>query len=209
MRSYSFPKRSAMVVFRLPRCRAVCAAGLARLSAKRGQQRRAFPPPLNPPAEAFPNDCTRPLSPPTHTHVYAPLSFVRRDHPPALRHASRFLIVVGQKQTFEQDVDTLGTIPLHPALVSASGAMQHAQKQGGGMGGGSGAGSSSGSVAGGKTLLDCIPVEREQRLLESCRTSQRRFRVEGDNVALKYSAVEEVCMNVSVPVWGTRDFCTQ
>ncbi|CAM9712667.1 unnamed protein product, partial [Hapterophycus canaliculatus] len=43
---------------------------------------------------------------------------------------------------------------------------------------------------GGATLLDCIPVEREQRLLESCRTSQRRFQQEADNVAQKYSTIE-------------------
>lgn len=44
----------------------------------------------------------------------------------------------------------------------------------------------------GVTLLDCIPVEREQRLLESCRTSQRRFQQEADNVGQKYSTIERV-----------------
>eukprot|EP00903_Cladosiphon_okamuranus_P011707 g11010.t1 len=95
----------------------------------------------------------------------------------ALRHE-------GMLQTFEQDVDTLGTIPLHPALQAASGgAQQELQQEGEEISGG--------GRGGGKTLLDCIPVEREQRLLESCRTSQRRFRLEGDNVAQKYSAIEK------------------
>lgn len=50
----------------------------------------------------------------------------------------------------------------------------------------------SGSGSGVKTLLDCIPVEREQRLLESCRTSQRRFQQEAENVAQKYATIEKV-----------------
>ena len=90
-------------------------------------------------------------------------------------------------------MDTLGTIPLHPALVAASGATQQASLEQGGEGDGGESGTGGGDEGGGgKTLLDCIPVEREQRLLESCRTSQRRFRLEGDNVAQKYSAIEQV-----------------
>lgn len=42
------------------------------------------------------------------------------------------------------------------------------------------------------TLLDCVPVERERRLLESCRTSQRRFRQEAEAVAEKYTAIKNV-----------------
>ena len=46
--------------------------------------------------------------------------------------------------------------------------------------------------AGEATLLDCVPVEREQKLLESCRTSQRRFRQEAEAVAQKYAAIKKV-----------------
>ncbi|CAN0286012.1 unnamed protein product [Pylaiella littoralis] len=179
----------------------------------------------------------------------------------------------GMLQTFEQDVATLGTVPLHPALVDAAAAAAASstnasslsssgsgrQNRGGAgpspsspaafssggrtdaasdqaaaaaaavsssassssLGGGpaasaasgggrGGTATASGGVGGGsllsqrpeeedtggsgsgrgKTLLDCIPLEREQRLLESCRTSQRRFRQEGENVAQKYATIE-------------------
>lgn len=42
------------------------------------------------------------------------------------------------------------------------------------------------------TLLDCVPVEREQKLLESCRTSQRRFRQEAEALAKQYVAIKKV-----------------
>ncbi|CAN0081347.1 unnamed protein product, partial [Ectocarpus sp. 12 AP-2014] len=150
----------------------------------------------------------------------------------ALRHEKML-------ETFEQDVATLGTIPLHPALAAASAKTTTA---GGGGGRQSRAPSLSSSTAssssrlgsgridysiseeptldptaggglmregglpsvqqgeeeevggsgrGDKTLLDCIPVEREQRLLESCRTSQRRFQQEAENVAQKYATIEK------------------
>ncbi|CAN0382812.1 unnamed protein product, partial [Ectocarpus sp. 8 AP-2014] len=151
------------------------------------------------------------------------------------------LLCADGKQTFDRDVATLGTIPLHPALAAASATTT---TTGGGGGGrqsrapslsSSTASSSSrlgsgridysiseeppldptaggglmrggrlpsvqqgeeeeeqvgGGESGGKTLLDCIPVEREQRLLESCRTSQRRFQQEAENVAQKYATIE-------------------
>ncbi|CAB1104811.1 unnamed protein product [Ectocarpus sp. CCAP 1310/34] len=150
----------------------------------------------------------------------------------ALRHEKML-------ETFEQDVATLGTIPVHPALAAAS-ATTTITRGGGGRQSrapslsSSTASSSSrlgsgridysiseeppldptaggglmrekrlpsvrqgeeeevgGSGRGGKTLLDCIPVEREQRLLESCRTSQRRFQQEAENVAQKFATIEK------------------
>lgn len=47
------------------------------------------------------------------------------------------------------------------------------------------------------TLLGCVPVEREYKLLESCRTSQRRFRQEAEAVAQKYAAIKRVCASTS------------
>ncbi|CAN0229612.1 unnamed protein product, partial [Laminaria digitata] len=132
-------------------------------------------------------------------------------------------------QTFEKDVETLGTIPLHPALAlpwAIPGGGSGGGIGGGGSGGGGSDGNGSGggnagvgdgqgglpdpppqspsqqqqgeAVAGGgagpgagrATLLECVPVEREKRLLESCRTSQRRFRQEAEAVAQKYAAIK-------------------
>lgn len=64
--------------------------------------------------------------------------------------------------------------------------------EGVGVGRGAGAVEVEGGDEGGATLLDCVPVEREQKLVESCRTSQSRFRQEAKAVAQHYADIKSV-----------------
>ena len=117
-------------------------------------------------------------------------------------------------QTFERDLSALGNITLHPSLAmnpkddavaagersllsrgrTDAGSEATRIPEGGSGGGGQGSRDNLSQQTTVKrvTLLDCVPVEREYKLLESCRTSQRRFGQEGKAVAQKYAAIKRV-----------------
>lgn len=52
------------------------------------------------------------------------------------------------------------------------------------------------------TLFDCVPIEREYKLLESCRTSQRRFGQEEEAVAQEHATIMRVRVSKHVDLGG-------
>lgn len=120
-----------------------------------------------------------------------------------------------KKKTFDQDLARLGTVPLHPSLAAATalcktptkpatsdsivgsraGLASEVPQAPAAFGAGDGMGVASareGAEASKLTLLDCVPVEREKKLLESCRTSQKRFRQEAKAVAQQFNDIKNV-----------------